>query len=124
MNTQHQGDLPDCGPFAVAFVTSLLFGEDPTNLEYDMINIRDHLKKCIETNNFVPFPSIPKFRTIEIIQSKTVDIYCTCRCPEFPGQFMIECEVCHVWFHAPCVSIITKKQRKEAEKNWSCEKCL
>lgn len=111
MNTQRQGVLPDCGAFAVAFAASLVFGEDPTELEYeDTINtiIRQHLKKCLYANSITPFPSRPNYKSSAILSTTTIDIYCVCRCPD-NGKMMIECEACTIWFHAQseCVNIST-----------------
>ena len=123
MNNQHQVIMPDCGPFGVAFATSLLFGEDPTNLEYNETKVRKHMQQCLEANNFVPFSSRPKFRSVAIISNSTKkDIHCVCRCPD-NGHLMIECESCNVWFHIHYVNIKTNQQRKQAEKSWVCNRC-
>ena len=122
MHTQLQGENPDCGAFAVAFATSLLFGEDPTQLEYDETTVRDHLRQCLTNQNFAPFPSKPHFRSSAFVTSSQLQIYCLCRCPD-NGTMMIECEKCQMWFHAHCVGLRTQRQRKEAANSWVCTKC-
>ena len=42
---QQQTISVDCGLFAIAFATSLVFGEDPANVTYDSEKLRMHLKK-------------------------------------------------------------------------------
>ena len=46
MNVQEQEDSYSCGDLAVAFATSLIHGEDPTQLHYKQL--RNHLKDCVD----------------------------------------------------------------------------
>ena len=50
----------DCGCFAVAFVVSLLFGDDPTSLLYSQKEMRGHLEDCLQSELFTPFPASEK----------------------------------------------------------------
>ena len=45
MNVQQQNNSYDCGIYALAFATTLLFGKCPTKFNY--INIRNHFIKCM-----------------------------------------------------------------------------
>ena len=55
MNVQLQDNAYACGEFAVAFATSLIYGEDPTHLHYK--ELRSHFKNCIDTFSITQFPS-------------------------------------------------------------------
>ena len=48
MNVQLRDNGYACGELAVAFATSLIHGEDPTQL---------HFKNCVDTYSITPFPS-------------------------------------------------------------------
>ena len=54
---QQQREI-NCGLFALAFATSLLFGDDPTKLRYDEKQMRKHLVYCLENDLMEPFPTI------------------------------------------------------------------
>ena len=49
-NVQQQVGNNDCGLFALAFVTSLCYGDIPSLLLYDQKSLRNHYTKCIEDN--------------------------------------------------------------------------
>ena len=55
MNVQLQDNGYACGELAVAFATSLIHGEDPTQLHYK--ELRSHFKNCVDTYSITPFPS-------------------------------------------------------------------
>ena len=57
---QFQRGATDCGCFAVAFAVSLLFGDDPRSLLYNQKEMRGHLKECLLTELFTPFPANEK----------------------------------------------------------------
>ena len=56
MNNQKQQGFRDCGLFAIANATSLCFGDDPTFLEFEQNEMRQHLLDCIEKGQMTPFP--------------------------------------------------------------------
>ena len=45
-NVQKQEGIVDCGPFAIAFATSLAFGKEICEFQQD--KLRSHLKICFE----------------------------------------------------------------------------
>ena len=57
MNVQQQRGGSDCGVFAVAFATALVFGQCPTLRRYNQKSMRKHLLDCLESQNIEPFPS-------------------------------------------------------------------
>lgn len=48
----------DCGVFAVAFATCLVYGTKPDNINFDLSKIRQHLYDCLKNNQITPFPFI------------------------------------------------------------------
>ena len=52
-----QTNSVDCGMYAIAYATSLCFGDDPCLLKFNGRNIRQHLWKCILAGKLTPFPS-------------------------------------------------------------------
>ena len=47
-SVQQQANGVDCGVFAIAYATSLAFGENPTLCSYNMPLMRQHLVNCLE----------------------------------------------------------------------------
>ena len=45
----------DCGLFAIAYVTSLLHGDDPSVISYEQIKMRGHLIECFTKGKLIPF---------------------------------------------------------------------
>ena len=55
VNMQKQHGSTDCGLFAIAVVTALLFGEDPSSLHFEQSCMRNHLLQCYIKQNFAKF---------------------------------------------------------------------
>ena len=53
---QKQVGIKDCGVFAIAFITSIVCGEDPCNVFYKQEDMRKHLFDCFEQLVITPFP--------------------------------------------------------------------
>ena len=56
MPMQKQDGSTDCGVFAIAVMTSLAYEEDPSRVEYNQMQLREHLSDCITKGNLVCFP--------------------------------------------------------------------
>ena len=54
---QQQTNGSDCGVFAVAFATCLVFGVDPTYIDFDVQGMRPHLAACLRSGRISLFPS-------------------------------------------------------------------
>ena len=54
MQTQIGGT--DCGLFAIAYMISLAYGDDPSVTSYDQIKMRYHLTECFTKGKLIPFP--------------------------------------------------------------------
>ena len=48
MSVQQQPNAIDCGLFAIAFATDLLYGNSPSNVSYEHEKMRQHLFICLQ----------------------------------------------------------------------------
>ncbi|KAJ8669536.1 hypothetical protein QAD02_000795 [Eretmocerus hayati] len=53
---QSQSNLHDCGPFSMAFCTSLAFGEDPASITYTSDDLRKHTMTILSGDALLLFP--------------------------------------------------------------------
>ena len=49
-----------CGVFAIATATALLFGKDPSAITFDVTKMRRHLANCFDKQEMRPFPELDK----------------------------------------------------------------
>ena len=56
MNIQCQENMNDCGLFAIAYATELVYGEDPCFCHFQTEVMRSHLMKCLESGVMERFP--------------------------------------------------------------------
>lgn len=54
---QQQRNGSDCGVFAIAFATSIVFGSAPQNMTFDIAKMRPHLVACLRAGVMSQFPS-------------------------------------------------------------------
>lgn len=52
----------DCGVYSIAYATSVVFGRDPKEEEYDRSQMRAHLVKMFKEGRLTPFPTTSKSR--------------------------------------------------------------
>ena len=128
---QQQVNSVDCGVFAIAFATSLAFGDDPTKLSYDDTQLRPHLLKCLKENNFKRFPTILKSSSLRCRKKvKEIEVYCSCRMPwnsdinsDDESQDMAYCTLCKEWYHRVCEKIPSNVFDNNRIK-WKCSSCI
>ncbi|KAJ8676918.1 hypothetical protein QAD02_012705 [Eretmocerus hayati] len=56
-DAQYQANGKDCGPHAMAMVTSVVFGEDPNTVDYNRKLLRRHILLMNEENVLIPSPN-------------------------------------------------------------------
>jgi hypothetical protein len=128
---QKQGNGFDCGVFAIAFATSLVNGEDPSSLLYNPLQLRDHLKSCIDAGEMKPFPSTkcrPRTRGEKV---ETADVFCYCRRTDYTLQSkpdsleMVGCDKkgngCVLWVHKMCTDNFPVVKN---DSKWFCTICV
>ena len=122
MNTQIQENVNDCGLFAIAYATELVFGHDPCVTNFKTEVMRSHLIKCLKNHKMESFPK--RRRTIgfgeNIRKSRIEKIYCYCHMPNDKKLAMVLCSMCSKWFHTQC---ITGKVSNDPKKKWYCSIC-
>ena len=126
VSVQQQKNSVDCGLFAIAFATSLAFGDDPRDITYDEDVLRSHLVNCLTEKNMSKFPT-RQGRSQRCKQAMSrVELYCSCRMPYFTSKDerydMACCKKCSSWYHRVCEnipdSVFTNKR-----KTWNCLSC-
>ena len=126
MNISKQTGLNDCALFAMAVITHLAIGEDPTTVIFDQDGLRSHLTMLLESGNIYPFPVLRKRRQSEKIHKvQTFKIYCDCRMP-YCGELMVKCNTCCEWYHYKCIQETTNETENELRKTdtiWNCHHC-
>ena len=55
---QKQVGGTDCGLFAIAVITAIAHGEDPSQLQFKQEEMRYHLLKCFKDERITLFPCI------------------------------------------------------------------
>lgn len=54
---QQQQNSSDCGIFSIAFATSLVYGQDPMNVTYNISQMPQHLLHCLKGGIITSFPT-------------------------------------------------------------------
>ena len=119
-----QRNSSDCGVLSVAIAYDLLASQAPCVAKYDHKLIRQHLCDCLSKCILSAFPAKGE-RSLTGIQYKNtiqVEIFCTCRLPEHPGEQWAECERCLGWFHRHCLDI-PDSVFCETPELWECPTC-
>ena len=57
VKVQSQFGFDDCGLFALAYVCSILFKNDPACIFYEQIAMRHYFNRCIRSKRFLDFPN-------------------------------------------------------------------
>ena len=63
-NVAKQSGTLDCGVYAIAFITHIANGLDPSLYVFDQGKVREHLTKCFEKRKLETFPVCRKRRGI------------------------------------------------------------
>ena len=122
LNVQHQTNLSDCGLFAIAFATELVYQQSPVFCDFNTSVMRSHLLTCFESGVMKRFP-LRKIRRCavgkKVCRSITEPIDCTCRMPNDNKLSMIQCDNCKKWLHHFCEGIANE----DVEDKWVCSQC-
>ena len=123
MNVQQQKGGNDCGVFAVAFATSLVFGQCPTHRQYTQKQMRCHLVQCLENKEMISFPSrkVNLKYLSEIRNSYSLLVICTCH--EIERDTQIQCDRCQMWYHTDCINLPPDSPCLNDSFVWFCASC-
>jgi len=131
---QFQKNAVDCGVYAIAYMTDLCHGVDPSSCYYaESTVLRKHLIQCYTEGrmNIFPSQSLQKRRP-SVYQ---LNIYCSCRLPfalehvkleDVPtgeDTDMIQCGICSGWYHRTCVNLSHEqfKELSQPKALWMCD---
>ena len=121
-NLAAQKGSSDCGLYAIAILTTLAFGNDPTKIVYHQDEMRPHLKQCFESGTITEFPILQRRSRIRerIVSVIDCPVYCICRLPEGSHEdTMIQCDKCEQWYHSKCVKV----NCEIGNRKWFCPHC-
>ena len=125
---QQQSNGSDCGLLALAFITSLLHGQDPAGATYDNQQLRPHLLSCLTEGNMAVFPASNKDCSRRCPAKEIMlDLFCHCRMPWSKKDAhnhhtqMAECDTCKEWYQRSCLNI--PQQVFQTDCSWECPKC-
>ena len=107
----------DCGVFSAAYCTALAYTQDPSGIVFNQSMMRQHLVKCLEQKQVVPFPQMRTRRPGRPL-TITINIYCYCRMPD-DGSTMVQCDGCGGWYHLKCIIV----GKHAIRKTWFCKLC-
>ena len=131
---QFQKNAVDCGVYAIAYMTDLCHGVDPSSCCYaDSTVLRRHLIQCYAEGRMTTFPSQSSQKRRPSVYQ--LNIYCSCRLPftlehvkpkDVPtgeDTDMIQCEICCGWYHRTCVNLTHEKFKELQQPNvmWMCD---
>ena len=125
INVQLQSGGDDCALFAIAFAEALCAGRDPFILSFDQLQMRQHLKLCLERGAVTKFPESTRQKRgcrSRMRMSRKVYIYCTCRLPWNKQGKMAQCVNCKEWFHQDCLNI-PDAVFTDCLSVWECSDC-
>ena len=127
---QQQSNSVDCGVFAIAFLVSILFNQDPTCHTFNLGSMRQHLLKCLHQDVFEPFPMAKQqVQWKSKPKSVKLPLMCSCRMPwnqkdlDNPDLWCAQCESCSEWFHKKCSPTMPDAVFQIKYLNWVCLKC-
>ena len=113
-----QSGSADCGLYAIAYITSIVFGLNPTLCVFEQSAMRPHLLNCFQEKEMSPFPMLRGRRSSLTATTICIKVYCYCRCID-TGEKMVICDgQCGEWFHTKCALTSVSKKKK-----WFCKNC-
>jgi hypothetical protein len=128
----YQPNYVDCGVFAIAFLVSLLFNQDPATLTYNEASMRSHLLKCLKEGKFTPFPLAKNQKPADKKKHQRrvkLSLMCNCRMPwnqkdlDNPDLWCTQCGKCLEWFHKKCSPTMPDSVFHKRNVTWKCPKC-
>ena len=118
MNVYKQTGSVDCGLFAIASLTLLALGGDPTNVVFNQEEMRSHFLQQYESQHIQPFPILkhrrPRTRVAKI---EMCMVYCYCQLLD-DEETVVCCDRCDSWYHKHCVD----GEVKDGDA-WYCNSC-
>ena len=124
INVMVQQNTWDCGMFAIANATELMYGYDPARCQWKTDEMRKHLIDCFDNGRMLRFPMVKQRRLplgSRVRYTLKEEIYCVCRMPNDKRLAMVQCSSCSNWYHGECLNINIDEQ--DFATKWRCGEC-
>ena len=120
-NVAKQRGSSDCGIYAIAYCTLLVNNINPCSVVLQQIEMRHHLKMCLERGYFTTFPLVNKNRRLTSQDSLVhiIEICPVCHLSD-DGNLMVSCDTCKRWFHQDCLHLPIFNE----DDDWKCVDCV
>ena len=127
INVMVQPNMWDCGVFALANATELMYGYDPARCQWKTDEMRKHLIDCFENGQMLRFPTVKQRRLplgSRVRYTFKEEIHCVCRMPNDKRIAMVQCSSCRNWYHGECLNInIDEHNFAITDEKWTCDEC-
>ena len=124
IHSDEQTNSYDCGIYAIANMVALANGMNPSNMVFDVEQMRSTLLTSFEVQNMQMFPHIidsgeDKGRlSVEI-----VEVFCSCKMTD-DSRMYFECEACENWYHPGCQGYGHKSDKQIEKETLYCRGCI
>lgn len=118
MPMQQQKGPTDCGLFSIAAAFTAASGKRVSTLSLQQSEMRQHLESCFEAGVFSTFPSSQQKYKHCSCKHVIITVHCLCQNIESCDDHMVQCDICHKWYHFKCVDL-----EKSPQTTWYCPKC-
>jgi len=116
-NVAKQRGSSDCGIYAIAYCTLLVNKINPCSVVLQQIEMRHHLKLCLERGYFTMFPVINKNQRLTAEDTiHIIEIYPIYHLSN-DGNLLVSCKR---WFHQDCLHVPTINE----DDDWKCADCV
>ncbi|XP_035694654.1 polycystic kidney disease protein 1-like 2 [Branchiostoma floridae] len=107
-DVQRQGNVFDCGLFAIAWAVDIAEGQDVSRVAYDDRKMRSHLETCFKQGKLTPFPRQISCRKVGLTKAHQISLVCHCEQGE-RLDWMKRCKECRRIFHVNCLPVSPPK---------------
>jgi len=120
-NVAKQHGSSDCGIYSIAYCTLLVNKINPCSVVLQQIEMRHHLKMCLEREYFTTFPVISKNHrlTTEDKLVLVIELCPICHLSD-DGNLMVSCNSCKRWFHWDYLHVPIINE----DDDWKCVDCV
>ena len=106
---QKQRGIYNCGAFALAVCIALANGQDPSNLRWHELSLREKFREMILSEIISPLQTVQSNSQRDVVPkiptTYTIRLWCLCRLPEYAFDNMVMCDHCKLWFHNPRIGL-------------------
>eukprot|EP00058_Branchiostoma_floridae_P018043 XP_002603532.1 hypothetical protein BRAFLDRAFT_79068 [Branchiostoma floridae] len=116
-DVQRQGNVFDCGLFAIAWAVDIAEGQDVSKVVFDDRKMRSHLETCFKQGKLTQFPRQTSCRKVGPTKAHQISLVCHCQQEGRLGR-MEKCKACRKIFHVNCLPVSPPR-----DGTWACGDC-